>query len=867
MVSEEIKPYLNEIAERLWSGHAAVMVGAGFSKNAKPNCPSQEGFPNWRQLGDIFYRILHDNPPGHDTRYLSVPKLADEVQAALGRPRLDQLLRSSIPDEDYEPSPLHVKLLKLPWTDIFTTNYDTLLERTCVNIESRRFDIVINKEDLVYSEKPRIIKLHGSFPSQRPFIITEDDYRRYPKDFAPFVNTVQQSLLENTLCLIGFSGDDPNFLQWIGWIRDNLGKGNSPKIFLIGIFDLSDAHKKLLEQRNIVLIDMSVSPDVNGDPAKALTVFFKYLLSMKKEDNKLGWPVKQQFMHPDFQNEIAQQLKDIIDEWKDKRKSYPNWVVLPEDRRKSLWICTEAWTNIQSYFDKLETPQDIEFLYELNWRLEKCLCPLFDNNIEVYRSVVERYNPFPDRITVETAAVLRNDEAHKDLDWKEIEVKWIELHISMMRFYREEGLHKEWEIINNRIQQLYSVLSPELIARLHYERCFCALFSLKIVDVKEQIKLWPVNESIPFWEAKRATLMAELGDIDEAEKILEKSLIVIRKQLNLSPISNDYSLVSREAYVMLLLQYVKEAIFFNREGDKSKYSNEDIKEEYRTEFIDSGKQQNEEGQIIVGIELIKRKEHEDFEDSWNELLKNRFKEGYKEKWGNLVNRIRSKERDYFRQQFSERWNFLKRYKCDPWGELKLFESCLEREPSYTAPTSEKHEFDIGLVRSTHHFGQTDTEALTAYSFLRYFEEAGIPFRIPTTQIGAKLVIGALKRVGNYSPYWSFATLVRTGDSKAADVIFGRESICKMPVKQIDRLIEEYLQVLEGAQAEIERGNAFRKDNFGIVLAAVIPEILSRLCVKCSTDSKDNLLSFVKELYSSNQKHKYKGISSLVLCKD
>jgi hypothetical protein len=41
------------------------------------------------------------------------------------------------------------------------------------------------------------------------------------KNFAPFVNTVQQTLLEKSLCLIGFSGDDPNFLQWIGWIRDN----------------------------------------------------------------------------------------------------------------------------------------------------------------------------------------------------------------------------------------------------------------------------------------------------------------------------------------------------------------------------------------------------------------------------------------------------------------------------------------------------------------------------------------------------------------------------------------------------------------------------------------------------------------------
>ncbi len=31
-MDENLTPYLNEIAEKLWSGHASVMIGAGFSK-------------------------------------------------------------------------------------------------------------------------------------------------------------------------------------------------------------------------------------------------------------------------------------------------------------------------------------------------------------------------------------------------------------------------------------------------------------------------------------------------------------------------------------------------------------------------------------------------------------------------------------------------------------------------------------------------------------------------------------------------------------------------------------------------------------------------------------------------------------------
>ena len=187
MVSEELKPYLNEIAERLWSGHAAVMVGAGFSKNAKKNNPSQRDFPDWNELGDIFYKKIHAKEPESDERYLNVLKLADEVEALIDRPALDRLLRDSIPDKDYEPSKLHVELLNLPWTDVLTTNYDTLLERTNASIECQEYAEVYKEQDLLRCGKPRIIKLHGSLPSG-PFIITEEDFRKYPNKFPIFVN-------------------------------------------------------------------------------------------------------------------------------------------------------------------------------------------------------------------------------------------------------------------------------------------------------------------------------------------------------------------------------------------------------------------------------------------------------------------------------------------------------------------------------------------------------------------------------------------------------------------------------------------------------------------------------------------------------
>ena len=288
-IPSSLRPYLNEITARLMSGHAAVMVGSGFSKNATL-FSSAAPFPDWSELGNRFYQRLYGKDPGPRAKYLKVSVLAHEIEAAFGRPALDQMLREEIPDLMHEPSKLHVGLLSLPWSDVLTTNYDTLLERACRSLVSPGYNIVVNPDDLERSKRPRIIKLHGSLPNYRPFIATDEDYRRYPLDFAPFVNTARQALLEKTLCLVGFSGDDPNFLQWIGWIRDNLGPRASRKMYMIGVFSISHSQRMLLERRNIIPIDMSECSVVGQDHYKGLERFVTYQQTRIKKMNPLTWP-------------------------------------------------------------------------------------------------------------------------------------------------------------------------------------------------------------------------------------------------------------------------------------------------------------------------------------------------------------------------------------------------------------------------------------------------------------------------------------------------------------------------------------------------------------------------------------------------
>ncbi|WP_370461793.1 SIR2 family protein [Rahnella sp. RcJ3] len=556
----KIIPLLKNIASRLWEGHASVLVGAGFSRNAKALSSKSRKFPMWTDLGDVFYEKVYCEK--NTNRYSNVLKLGDEVQAAFGRAVLDKLIQENVPDKEYEPSELHSSLLTLPWVDVFTTNYDTLLERASVSVDSRKYDLVMNKNDLINAERPRIIKLHGSFPSERPFIITEEDYRRYPIDNSPFVNTVQQSLIENTLCLIGFSGDDPNFLNWIGWIRDNLGNDNSPKIFIVGLFSFNEAQRKLLEKRNVVIVDLTFLGDFDNDHYSAHKSFFEYLFESKNNEGNLDWPKETHLdliSRDDTDFDKIQKLKHCVASWKKTRLDYPNWHIVPEGNRRKLWRGTENFLNIFPDGLDVEDNLDLLFSYELVWRTEKSLLPIFDNFSQHLFNVVEKYkvNLFQKRIS--------NGENNYDID------EYLPyIILSLLRYCRQESLTEKWNELSLILTNSIEKMTPEIKSNFEYESVLYSYSQLNFDEARSKLNNWEVSKQLPYHEVKKAGLLAEFGMLDESISILEESLSTIRRNGLLQSTNNDYSSVSQEAYVIFILRMFKNSIIFkNNERDSS----------------------------------------------------------------------------------------------------------------------------------------------------------------------------------------------------------------------------------------------------------------------------------------------------------
>lgn len=363
-------PLIQKLAQALWQsedyGHGvAIMVGAGFSRSAATTQDINKKMPLWANLAE---KIVEELGESKNTDAL---RLAQMYQNYFGKEILYDLLKNEIDDEIWQPAELYQQLLTLPWTEVLTTNWDTLLERAARDIHEPIYDVVNKQEDLACCHSPRIVKLHGTINLSSDLIFTQEDYRHYPQKYGIFVNFVRQVFVENELCLIGFSGDDPNFLQWIGWVRDNL-QSNARRIYLVGALNLSSAKRKYLESLNVAPIDLSeLVADIDDRDLKHKTAIELFLTQLSNLEVKKVWDWTPEHFDKIIKLYSRNQGEIKIDEalaaLKMDRESYPEWILCPDSLR--LKIFYQSCGYVFDLLDiELENTMKNNLLYELVWR-------------------------------------------------------------------------------------------------------------------------------------------------------------------------------------------------------------------------------------------------------------------------------------------------------------------------------------------------------------------------------------------------------------------------------------------------------------------------------------------------------------------
>ena len=760
LMDTNAKRYLELISQHLQEHHAALFVGSGFSLNADKVTSDVPDIPLWAGLAQKFKEKLGDSDQNDPLA------LAESVEIAYGRSELDHLLLDSIKDADYRPSPLYEKLLRLPWSDVFTTNYDTLLERAGENLVEKTFTLVTNKNDLVGSSgATRLIKLHGSFPSQRPFIITAEDYRTYPQKFAPFVNTVQQSLLENTLCMIGFSGNDPNFNNWIGWIRDNLGAENAPYLYLLSHESVSDVRREWLHRRNIIVVDLSEIFSAET-PYAIYEKALDYLWNAYSEFRVTGqnWKIEQ--LLGENLNHTAS-IKEALPILKKNHENCPKAVTLSalnREQLKHLLSITRSILAEQCSQKNPDTEKEIEYLYEYDWLNEKALLPLFSADIDLYQKILDRNS---DVCSAEKGSIL----------------------LSMLRSFREHGDEENWNKKYEEIITIRSFLTDEQQEKLQWEKCLHLLFRYEFQQTKQQLREWRVSPDKTLWALRKAALCAELGEYNTALSLLQNSLSNLRQRLSRQT-RPDAFLISLESPMMRLQSYISQAYSSSKEEIDGENDSQDFADEHR------------------------RTIHRQYEVDWED------------------------ENKYFTSRLEAHWVPFQTYETKPG-------------------------FDFGISSSTMHLGGEDEERILAFSFLRFREETGIPFRLGNVVEGTKAAGGAAERIALYCPLWAILTVVRTDEEKYVESSLTRGVLSTWPQEDADECCKFYMDAVLRTETELNEIKTHWANTFATRTARILLTALSELCSKCSDKMMETLLVFLKKLYESPQKEHYLNATLMV----
>jgi hypothetical protein len=602
-------------------------------------------------------------------------------------------------------------------------------------------------------------------------------------------------LLENSFVLIGFSGDDPNFLAWTGWIRDELG-GNHAPIYLVGHLCLDSAERSLLAHRRVTPIDLSpvfagIQPP-NGVHAGSIEWFLNSL-SAGRPARPEKWPELDQgslsapvshppivdagVVVPDAVDGLrippgpldAKTVANVIARWRFERQHYPGWLVAPEQKRTRLWRETRVWIEPLTNFAAAQPVADCILLFrEVNWRLETSMVPFCTEWAALFQKALdELFDSLTRGVSVAPAPDALATERTSN---SELADAWLEVAFGLLRDARESYDASRWHELKGKIDKVVQQRC-QYSDRNHYETALWAMWNVERERAKAIISHWQPSPHSPLAVMRKAGLLAELDEVGEARTILRTALLKIRRALRTQ--GQNIEILSLEGWCTFLLFVVESSLDFTKRSG-------------------------------------------------------------------VLN------------EFWERWEELKAWDCSPWTHTEYLEEALSAPPPQVQEFAEEiHGFDPGQVTFSTHWGGDDIRPfLPGFACIRLYEQAGVPIRLPMVNFGGDALKNACRWVSRFTGFWSPALLIRAG--KVGDLTRGdflsRAQVYVMDPALAKRLYTWCLQILQRELASLTGLVAMGSAQESIL--EVLPEVLSRLAFK--VDAAELRRTFPLVLYLHNK---------------
>ena len=176
------------------------------------------GYPSWDGL---LHEIADEMGLGQ-ANVLDLAALAQWHITARGKHRVKSVVREKIAVNKPIPAALN-SIAHLPFQEIWTTNYDRLIERAFEEVR-RPITPISSPKDLslkVPSGSARLYKMHGSIENLDDIVLSTEDYELFKRDRGPYYPLLQASLTSKSVLFVGLSFSDPNLKHVFGSIKES----------------------------------------------------------------------------------------------------------------------------------------------------------------------------------------------------------------------------------------------------------------------------------------------------------------------------------------------------------------------------------------------------------------------------------------------------------------------------------------------------------------------------------------------------------------------------------------------------------------------------------------------------------------------
>jgi hypothetical protein len=556
-MSEEYRKYLNIIKGKLQKKEMSVLVGAGFSKSADSK------FPSWYELlTDLVkesYKIEYNewkiqNPKSNEKifikniidretttgvvdRYISLSNKRQSIDVYIDK-QFSSLRNIKWSDQQLK---IHKQLLELSWINIYTTNYDDLLEISNLRLtgnEDKEWILVTHSKDLGSRPYRRIIKLHGTFVEGKlsylnyPFdgdenchyIITKEDYEKYTERHKGFSNIMKSSILQESFCLVGFSGNDPNFIKWCAWVREILDYSknieNNLKIYLIDVDSDEIQEENELFFNNYGVIPIPLRKIYGDKSQKELMSKFLDDLSIKQNETAEFSSKRNKYKNNNELNrndnyynlwEKVSNLKidtnnfdDIIDKLTYEEQNFP----LPT--QKVIFYSEQMVPKLLNFLNNSENNLDLSKILKYYFYLVFMLRQSYSS----ISTLCSNENEFKKIL-----------EVFKSIDCKDLKTKdekyyWSEFLISLL-----ETCRLAQDYINfNAIYDLAfkEILEKKYTHEARYQKAIFMASQLNFQEVENIVKGWEIEDKSEYswYFVKKAYLYCLLNTKVSKEKVI-----------------------------------------------------------------------------------------------------------------------------------------------------------------------------------------------------------------------------------------------------------------------------------------------------------------------------------------------------------